>query len=426
MNYTEALEYIHSVNWTFCKPGLERIGELCCKLGSPERSLRFVHVAGTNGKGSFSSMLSSILIKAGYRVGLYTSPYILTFNERMRVNGEPIADEELAELTEYVKPIADEMTDKPTEFELITAIAFEYFKRQKCDVVVLEAGMGGRLDSTNIIREPLLSVITGIALDHTAFLGDTVEKIALEKAGIIKDKAPVLYGGTDESAREIIRTRAENSGSSFYFTEHEKIKIEHFELDGTVFSYKSYGSIEISLLGYYQPRNASLVLDAVEILKGRGLNIPESAVRDGLREAKWAARFEVIMHSPLVIFDGAHNPEGIENATRSIELYFGDRKVYVLSGVLKDKDYHIIAKTLSRVAEKAFTLTPENPRALTAEEYAGVLSEYGVTATPSGSIEEAFSRAIAEAERDSVPLVILGSLYTYCNIIDCINTLRKD
>ena len=181
MNYTDALEYIHGVSWTFCKPGLERIGELCERLGHPEKKLKFIHVAGTNGKGSTSAMLDSVLRAAGYRVGLYTSPYIRIFNERMRINGENIANDELAALTEYIKPIADEMTDSPTEFELITALAFEYFARNNCDIVVLEAGMGGRLDSTNVIDTSVLSIITGIALDHTAFLGDTVEKIANER-----------------------------------------------------------------------------------------------------------------------------------------------------------------------------------------------------------------------------------------------------
>ena len=191
MNYEECLEYIHGVSWVFCKPGLERIGELCERLGNPQNELKFVHVAGTNGKGSFCSMLSSVLAAEGYKVGLYTSPYITVFNERMRINGENISNDELVRLTELVKPIAEQMSDKPTEFELITALAFEYFRSNGCDIVVLEAGMGGRLDSTNIIENSLLSVITGIALDHTAFLGDTVEKIAAEKAGIIKKCRPV-------------------------------------------------------------------------------------------------------------------------------------------------------------------------------------------------------------------------------------------
>ena len=197
MNYEQALEYIHSVNWTFCKPGLERIITLCEALGNPQKDLKFIHVAGTNGKGSFCAMTASILKAAGYRTGLFTSPYIKVFNERMMINGEMIGEQELADLTAFVRPVADAMADKPTEFELITAIAFLYFKRHGCDVVVLETGMGGRLDATNLIRQPLLSVITGIALDHTAFLGDTIPQIAAQrgvnKSTVSPTKNPLLY-----------------------------------------------------------------------------------------------------------------------------------------------------------------------------------------------------------------------------------------
>ncbi|MBE6667264.1 MAG: bifunctional folylpolyglutamate synthase/dihydrofolate synthase [Ruminococcaceae bacterium] len=418
MTYTEALEYIHSVSWTFCKPGLERIGELCEKLGNPQNNLKFIHVAGTNGKGSFCSMLNSVLMESGLCVGLYTSPYIRFFNERMCVNREPISDGELAELCEYVKPIADSMTDKPTEFELITAIAFEYFKRHNCDVVVLEAGMGGRLDSTNIIRSPLLSVITGIALDHTAFLGDTVEKIAAEKAGIIKDNAPVLFGGTDDSAAEIIETVAKEKGSAYYRVDYNKLTEVNPSLDGTVFNYGKYVNMKIGLLGMYQPRNASVVINAVEILKSRGLNITESNLREGLSGAKWRGRFEIISRDPLMIFDGAHNPQGISSAVESIRTYFGDKKVYLLTGVLRDKDYSAIAEDLSSVASKAFTLTPDSPRALSSKEYAETLTKKGIDAKAYDTLKEALTAAKNSAKQDGVPLICLGSLYVYASLAD--------
>ncbi len=417
MNYTEALEYIHGISWTFCKPGLERIDELCKRLGNPQDSLKFIHVAGTNGKGSFCSMLDSVLRAAGYKVGLYTSPYITEFGERMRVDGKNIPNEVLAEITSYVKPIADSMTDKPTEFELITAIAFEYFKREGVDIVVLEAGMGGRLDSTNIIKTPLLSVITGIALDHTAFLGDTVEKIAAEKAGIIKRGIPVLFGGTDESAANVIISRAREMGAEFLRPDYKKIENLVSDLSGSSFDYKEHTRVKINLLGLYQPRNSALVLEAVDALRAlAGLNIPESAVTEGLALARWQARFEVINNDPLFIFDGAHNPEGISAAVESILHYFGDEKVIVLSGVLRDKDYRFIAKTLARVASYAVTITPENPRALTAAEYSTVLSEFGVSSTAAESIPEAVNAAIATAKREGKAVVCLGSLYTYADV----------
>ena len=416
MNYEESLEYIHSINWCFCKPGLERIAELCSRLGDPQKELKFVHVAGTNGKGSFCAMLESVLRASGYKTGLYTSPYITVFNERMRICGENISNDELAEITTQIRPIADAMEDRPTEFELITAVAFEYFKRNGCDIVVLEAGMGGRLDSTNIIERSLLSVITGISLDHTSFLGDTVAKIAAEKAGIIKKGCPVLFGGEDAEADTVIKNKAELEDSKFYEVDHSSISVKKMTLEGTVFDFGEHKEMEISLLGTYQPQNASSVIKAVEILRERGINVPDKALRDGLAAARWQARFEIISKEPLVIFDGAHNPQGISEAVKSIKTYFGDKKVFVLTGVLKDKDYKFIAKELSCVASKAFTITPENPRALDAAAYADELSREGVSAKPFDDIQKAFEFAKKEAQSSDTPLVCLGSLYLYSSI----------
>ena len=416
MTYEEALSYIHSVSWTFCKPGLERIRALCEALGNPQDALRFIHVAGTNGKGSFCSMLSSVLRAAGYKTGLFTSPYIKVFNERMAVDGEMIADEELAELVEYVRPFADAMEDKPTEFELITAIAFEYFHRHDCDVVVLEAGMGGRLDSTNIIQAPILSVITGIALDHTAFLGDTVEKIAAEKAGIIKEGRPVLYGGEDCAAEAVIREMANARGSAFYTVDYGTLSCERMTLEGSLVHFGSHRDVQIPLLGLYQPRNAAVVLSAVDILRKEGMILPEDAIKSGLASSVWPARFEILSHEPLVIFDGAHNAQGIDAAVASIRHYFEGCKVYVMTGVLRDKDYHVIARRLSEVASRAFVMTPDNPRALAADEYAALLNTLGVAAVPYPSVKEAYAAAKDAAAKDGVPLICLGSLYTYCSL----------
>jgi len=418
MNYTQALEYIHGINWKFCKPGLARTQELCEKLGHPEKNLRFIHVAGTNGKGSFCSMTASVLQAAGYKTGLYTSPFIRTFNERMQINGENIADDELAEITAYVRPFADSMQDKPTEFELITAIAFEYFRRHNCDIVVLETGLGGRLDSTNVIETPLLSVITGIALDHTAFLGDTVQAVAGEKAGIIKNGVPVLFGGEDETAAQVIKETAVLRGSAFYRTDYEKLCNVNATLDGTTFDYKDRKDVAVHLLGLYQPKNAAVVLDAIDILRENGLNIPETAVCAGLQAAVWHARFEIVGRDPLTVFDGAHNPQGIEQAVKSVKHYFGGEKVYLLTAVLKDKDYTGIAKMLSEIADTAFTMTPDSPRALDAKDYAAVLQTAGIPATAFDSIPAAFAAAREAAKRDKKPLVCLGSLYVYSSLCE--------
>ena len=417
MTYGEAIEYIHGISWTFCKPGLDRIGELCEGLGNPQDSLRFIHVAGTNGKGSFSSMLSSVLSAAGYRVGLYTSPYILRFNERMQISGVPISDGELARVTERVRPIAEAMSDKPTEFELITAIAFEYFRDAGVDLVVLECGMGGRLDSTNIIKQSLLSVITGIALDHTAFLGDTVEQIAREKAGIIKHGCPVLYGDTDPTVYDVIRARADEVGSEVYTVDYSSLKTREATLDGTTLDYGDMKGIRLPLLSLYQPINCARVLRAVELLSDRGLAVCESDIRRGIMGARWPARFEIIDREPITVFDGAHNPEGIAAAVRSIRHYFGEAGVVTVTGVLRDKDYDFIAGELSTVSRRAFTITPDSPRALPASEYAECLREKGVEAIPTDSVGEALERAQSYAAANGLAVVCLGSLYTYGEVI---------
>ena len=387
-------------------------------LGDPQKELKFIHVAGTNGKGSFCSMLDSVLRRAGYRTGMFTSPYIRYFNERICFDGAPISDKDLAEVTSYVRPFADSMEEKPTEFELITAIGFEYFRRRGCDVVILETGMGGRLDSTNIIEAPLLSVITGIALDHTAYLGDTIEKIAYEKAGIIKKDCPALFGGNDESALSVIRDYADEVGAPLYVTDRGSIRNVRTTLDGTSFDFEELSDIRLGLLGLYQPYNAANVKTAVDILNKTGaMQIPSEAVYEGFSEARWHARFELIGTDPTVIYDGAHNPEGIAAAVRSIKAYFPDKKVYVLSGVMKDKDYNCIAADLSTVASRAFTVTPDNPRALDARDYASVLSAHGINAAPFDTLEDGLSSALDAARSNDTPLVCLGSLYMYSELI---------
>ncbi len=419
MTYEETLEYIHGVNWCFCKPGLERIGELCTGIGDPQDKLRFVHVAGTNGKGSFCAMTASILREAGLCVGLYTSPYIKRFNERICVNGTPISDEELAEVTSYVRPTADAMKDRPTEFELITAVAFEYFRRRGCDIVVLEAGMGGRLDSTNIIKTPVLSVITGVALDHVAYLGDTVEKIAGEKAGIIKKGVPVLWGGNDERARRVIEARAAEVGAQTFCVDRSKLAVRSATLDGTEFDFGDRKGERIRLLGLYQPLNAANAISAAEILRTRGFDISDGDISRGLERTRWHARFEMVSRDPTTIFDGAHNAEGISAAIEGVKHYFGN-DVYVFTGVLADKDYVAIAADIAKVASRAFVITPSSPRALPAGEYAAVLSSAGVAAEPFDDIKKAFTAARTAAKADGKALICLGSLYTYADIADLV------
>ena len=416
MSYADALAYIHRINWEFCKPGLERVGELCEKLGNPQDRLCFVHVAGTNGKGSFCAMLASVLQAAGYKTGLYTSPYIVRFNERMMIDGNMIGDDELAQLTSEVQPVADAMAEPPTEFELITAIAFLWFARHGCRIVVLECGMGGRLDATNLIRTPLLSVITGIALDHTKYLGNTVEAIAGEKAGIIKHGVPVLYGGSDSAAAAVIAQKAAESGSAFYRTDLEKICVRNMSLDGTVFSFDGYDNLFLPLLGDYQPQNAANVLMAVEILRKEHFLISDDAVRNGVSSTVWHARFECLARDPIVIADGAHNPQGIAAAVRSIRRYFGENKVLMLGGVMADKDHKDMVAALAPVCREMFAVRPDNPRAMDPAAYAAEFLRAGVSASSYPTVQEGVFAAMRRAQEQKCPLVCLGSLYQYAAV----------
>ena len=421
MNYAETLSYIHSVSNFFCKPGLERIKKLCECLGNPQNSLKFIHVAGTNGKGSFCAMLSSILKDAGYKVGTYTSPYILEFNERICINGEMISDNDLAEICSFVKPFAEKMEDKPTEFELITAIGFEYFKRNNCDVVVLECGLGGRYDATNLINAPLLSVITGIGFDHENFLGETIEKIATEKAGIIKPGTPCLWCGEDSNADTVIRETALSVGSDILTPEIKSINNIKTDLNGTLFDYKNYTNLQLGILGYYQVQNAANAVSAAEILRKNGFNITDVNIRTGLKSTRWPARFEILCKDPTIIFDGSHNPQGVSAAVNSIRKYFGTQKVNILTGVMKDKDYLFIANEISFVAKSVYCITPNNPRALSAQEFCDVFKQNGVSATHFDNITDAVNTAVTDSKAADIPLICMGSLYMYSDIYNLIN-----
>ena len=351
--------------------------------------------------------------------------HITKFNERMAINGKPISNKELCEITERVKLIADEMEDKPTEFELVTAIAFEYFALNKCEYVVLECGLGGRLDSTNIVKNVSLSVITGISFDHTSILGNTIEKIAYEKAGIIKENVPVLWCGEDKNAERVILEVAKNRHAPVYFPDHDEIIIKRATLDETFFDYKNFRNVTIKLLGKYQPINSSNVMEAICVLADNGLRIDHPHVIDGLAKARWQARFEKIMDHPLVIFDGGHNPEGVDACVDSIRNYFGSGKVYVLTGVMADKDYTYMAKKISLVAAHTYTVTPDNPRALSSEKYSEVFESLGVPSKSFENVKSAVECAIFEAKRDGKALFCLGSLYMYGEVVKAIKNAEK-
>ena len=416
MTYTEAIEYIHSVSWMGSRPGLSRIEELCEKLGNPEKTLKCIHIGGTNGKGSTSAFLTGILREAGYKVGTFTSPYVRTFNERIAINGEPVCDEVLAKVVEFVKPYADSMADRPTEFELISAIGFEIFRRENCDIVVLEVGMGGRFDSTNVIESPIVSVITGIALDHVALLGDTLAKIAWEKAGILKCGRPAVLASLESEADEVFVKEADEKNCEITRVSPCDIKLNGISLDGISLDYKSHKDINTSLIGEYQKKNIALVCEVVDVLRKNGYEISEEALYGGIAKAKWPARFELLSKEPVVVFDGGHNEEGVAAAINTARAVFGGKKPIILTGVMADKAYDKMVKMISDVASEVFTLKPDNPRALDAERLAEVYRENGLVATAGESISDALEKALFAARENELPLLILGSLYLYKDI----------
>lgn len=412
MNIRETMDYIHATEWQGSRPGLERITALCAALGNPEARFPAIHIAGTNGKGSTSAMLASILREEGLRVGLFTSPYVYTFGERIQINGVPIPDGDLCRVIEAIRPAVDAMEDRPTEFELITAAAFFYFAEQKIDIAVIEVGMGGRLDATNVLPAPLLSVITGISLDHTAYLGDTVEKIAAEKAGILKRTSSCVCGIMEEAAGYTIAEIATSLDIYCGFVSPSALRVRSVSPRGCKFSYRHRRGLRIPFAAAYQPRNAALVLDACDELKNRDFKIRERSIRRGLRNVRWPGRFEYFSKKPAVVFDGSHNPEGIAAAYDAItSIYHG--RVLILTGVMRDKDYSEMIRTLTPIAEAVFCVRPDNPRALPAEELTDAWQAVGADATAYPTVTTAMQAATERAKHERLPLFILGSLYLY-------------
>ena len=412
MTYEEALRYYEETAVYGSRLGLDRVRELLAKLGDPQKQLKFVHIAGTNGKGSTAAMLASILGKAGYRTGLYTSPHLLRYNERFRVNGEEVSDQALADATERVKLAAETMADAPTQFELVTAIAFCLFQEAKCGIVVLEVGLGGRLDATNIIDTPEAAVITRIGLDHTEILGDTVEAIASEKAGIVKPGGAVVLGDQDPRVRGVVEAVCRKAGAELTESRLSELRLLSADLMGQRFAWRQYGEIAMPLLGEYQLQNACTVLNTVEVLRRRGWNITDEALLEGFRTVTWPGRFERVRKDPWLIIDGGHNPQCAQAIARSLERYFPGERILFLMGVLADKDFEGICDALLPLARQICAVTPDSPRALAADKFCQRLeNEYHFTAAkPYGSVADALKAVLAAAGEDDV-ICVCGSLY---------------
>ena len=409
MNYEEALEYIHAVQWAGHKPGLSRTRTLLAALGDPHKMLKFVHVAGTNGKGSTAAMLASCLQAAGYRVGLFTSPFINRFNERIQINGEQIPDAELVRLVERVRPAADAMTDIPTEFEIITALGMLWFARQQCDIVVLEVGLGGTLDSTNVIDPPECAVITALGMDHVKELGPTIADIAAAKAGILKPGSPaVSYGGVPEADAVIARV-AKEQHAPLTVVDFSKLRLHGGDLDEVTFDFDGLDGVRLPLIGSYQPRNAAVAITALRVLRGRGWNIPEQAIRKGLETVKWPGRFELLRHAPAFVLDGSHNAHGMRATVQSLRDRFPGEKFVFLLSIMADKDVDEMLDLLAPLAKRFVTVAAHTPRALPAETLAEAIRARNIPAEAAPGIEEGVARAVELGGQG--PVCALGTLY---------------
>lgn len=404
MTGQEAADLVHQRAWVGQRPGLDRIRRLLGRLGDPQEKLKFVHIAGSNGKGSTAAMLASVLTAAGLKTGLYTSPHLWRFHERFQVDGVPISDADLADITARVLEAAED----ETEFELMTAIGMVCFLRSGCDIVVLETGLGGRLDSTNIIPAPEAAVVTNIGLEHTELLGDTAEQIAAEKAGIIKPGCEAVLYGQSRGVQAVVEDVCRRLEVPLTVTAPPQMLSAGPE--GQTFTYRGAGPYHISLLGEYQVSNAAVVLETVNVLRRRGWTVSEDALTRGLSQARWPGRMELARRSPDVLLDGGHNPQCMEALARSLQALYPGKKLIFLTGVLADKNWTAMMGELLPLAKEFYTITPDSPRAMSAADLAAWLESRGAKATPCESTAEGVGLALAAAGRSGA-VCACGSLY---------------
>lgn len=432
MDYSDALQYIHSRMRFGSVLGLERITELLDKMGNPQKNLRFVHVAGTDGKGSTCNMIASILKEVGYRTGLYTSPYVVSFTERMQIDGVSVSGGELSCLVERYKPLIDEMESEGkvvTEFEMITALALAWFEQRGCDIVVLEVGLGGRFDATNVIDTPLVSVITSISFDHTDILGDTIEKIAFEKCGIIKEGGCVVTNSNqDADALAVIMKQAALKNNKLFIGNVGAVKVISDDIDGIVAEHDGL-NLHIPLCGLHQTENAVNALETVRVLNMKGFNITDKDIVKGLANVKLYARVELLCRNPLVILDGAHNKKEIGALADVLARYSKGKRIYAVMGMLADKDYRSAIEIIASVCSGIVTVTPQNPRALSARELAVRAAEFCGDVSAADDLDYALRLVFNKTGGDGL-IVICGSLYLAGEIrekaLNFFNNLQKN
>lgn len=419
MTYEEAMKYISSIGKFGSNYGLKRTFRLLELLGNPDKKLKLIHVAGTNGKGSTTAMITKVLREMGYKVGMYTSPYIEEFEERIQINGENIPKEKLVsllvEVKEVIAKVIEEGYDHPTQFEILTALMFLYFYREKVDYGVVEVGLGGTLDSTNVLT-PIVSVITSISYDHMNILGDTIEEIAEQKAGIIKEGVPVVVYPAEKNVQDIIVKKAEEMNSRIRLVQKNSVKLLDINRDDIyqevqVSTMKNYYKIKLPLLGAHQMLNLAVVLNTVEVIfEGQNEKLDVTLVEKSLENVEWKGRLEVLNKKPLIVIDGAHNIDGIKSLTYNVKKYFKYKNIILLLGILADKQVDEMIKEIAPDAEKVYALTPHSDRAQLSHELRDKIVKYNKNVIAIENYEEAVSRAIGEADEDDL-ILISGSLY---------------
>lgn len=414
MKYQEALDYIESLSSLGIVPGLESIQELCRRVGNPQDKLRFVHVAGTNGKGSTLAFITMILQCAGYRVGRYTSPAVFEYRERFLVNGKMITQKDFCRLLGQVQEACEGMVRDglahPTPFEVETALAFLYYVEKDCDMVVMETGMGGLLDATNLVTNTEVAVLASISMDHMKFLGNSLGAIAEQKAGIIKKGCRVVSMAQQPEAMEVVRDRAEAMECPLSVADSSKCKNIKYGIKKQSFSYGQWKNLEITLAGKWQIDNAVLAVEAVGALQEAGYEISEAALRRGLRETVWPGRFCLVGNKPMMIVDGAHNEDAAGRLAETIEFYFTNKRIIYIMGILKDKEYEKIISLTHSLADQIITVTPPgNPRAMQAYELAQEIAKVHSQVTAADSLEEAVEISRLLAGKDDV-IIAFGSL----------------
>ena len=426
MKYQEAMEYIESCTKYGIVPGMDNIRELLRRLNHPQKKMKLIHIAGTNGKGSTLAFISNALTENGYKTGRYVSPTIMEYRERFQINGKSVSGAEVGRLMEKVAVHADAMEkdgfSHPTPFEIETAMAFLLFFEKQCDFVVLETGMGGTLDATNIVEDTLISVITSISRDHMGFLGDSIEEIATHKAGIMKKNAVVVSANQEEAVKKVLEEKAlKEQVLKLVFVEPSDISKEKFELTKTSFTYKNINKMEISLLGTYQTKNAALALEVLLNLQKMGYRLKEDKIRKAFRETVWNGRFQILDKKPLFLIDGAHNAAAAEELRKSIQFYFTNKRIIYIIGVFRDKEYTKVIEKTCDLAEHVITVAKKgNSRALPSLELAKEVAKVNPVVTASDSVEEAVELSYLLADKETV-IIAFGSL---AYLGDCINAVK--